>query len=243
MAEVIAVWGTPASGKTTVAVKLARTLYQTRRKSVILLLTDWHTPGIPVVLPARKEEHFSVGEVLSRVVLSEEDLLSGMNVYQKQENLALLGYTFGENRNTYPPLNHEKVSRFYELLGGMTDYLVVDCESDLSGNLLADMAVRNAGTVFGLLSPDLSSVGYRFSQLPLYPDELFRTNRHTAVLNHPRRDILWAEKEVRTLCPEVGLTLPYSGRLAAQSAEGTLLKETLDPRFEKAIRALAAKVP
>ena len=198
-----------------------------------------HIPNKEMIL----YRYICLGYRLGRLVLSEEDLLSGMNVYQKQENLALLGYTFGENRNTYPPLNHEKVSRFYELLGGMTDYLVVDCESDLSGNLLADMAVRNAGTVFGLLSPDLSSVGYRFSQLPLYPDELFRTNRHTAVLNHPRRDILWAEKEVRTLCPEVGLTLPYSGRLAAQSAEGTLLKETLDPRFEKAIRALAAKVP
>ena len=243
MAEMIAVWGTPASGKTTVAVKLARTVYQTKRKSVILLLSDRRTPGIPVVLSTRREEQFSVGDILSRVGLSEEDILSGTNVRQKQENFALLGYTFGENCNTYPPLTHDTVSRFYDLLGNMTDYIVVDCESNLSDNLLSDVAVRNAGTVFRLLSPDLSSMSYRFSQLPLYPDELFHTEKQITVLNHPRNDILWAEKEIRDLCPEIKMTLPYSGRLASQSAEGKLLKETLDPHFEKAIRTLAAIVP
>lgn len=48
--QVLAVWGSPGSGKTTVAVKLAKYLAG-KKKNVILLLCDMTAPMLPSVRP------------------------------------------------------------------------------------------------------------------------------------------------------------------------------------------------
>lgn len=47
-AQVLAVWGSPGCGKTTVAVKLAKYLAD-RKKNVVLLLCDCTTPMLPCI--------------------------------------------------------------------------------------------------------------------------------------------------------------------------------------------------
>ena len=53
MGKMIAVWGSPGSGKTTLSVKLAEALYNRSRgkNSVIVVFTDIVTPSIPAVFP------------------------------------------------------------------------------------------------------------------------------------------------------------------------------------------------
>ena len=48
--QVLAVWGSPGSGKTTVAVKLAKYLAG-KKKNVILLLCDMTAPMLPCICP------------------------------------------------------------------------------------------------------------------------------------------------------------------------------------------------
>ena len=48
---VLAVWGSPGSGKTTVAVRLAKYLAD-KRRNVILLLCDMTAPMLPCICPA-----------------------------------------------------------------------------------------------------------------------------------------------------------------------------------------------
>ena len=64
MGKLIAVWGSPDSGKTTFSVKLAEALYNRSRgkSAVIVVFTDIVTPTIPVIFPNfRSEDVFSVG--------------------------------------------------------------------------------------------------------------------------------------------------------------------------------------
>ena len=49
--KIIAVWGSPASGKSTFAVKLATAIYDNFESTVIVLFTDLETPMIPVIFP------------------------------------------------------------------------------------------------------------------------------------------------------------------------------------------------
>ena len=53
MGKLIAVWGSPDSGKTTFSVKLAEALYNRSRgkSAVIVVFTDIVTPSIPVIFP------------------------------------------------------------------------------------------------------------------------------------------------------------------------------------------------
>ena len=48
--QILAVWGSPGSGKTTVAVKLAAKL-AAQRRDVALLLCDMNTPMLPCICP------------------------------------------------------------------------------------------------------------------------------------------------------------------------------------------------
>lgn len=60
--KIIAVWGSPHSGKTTFATKLATAIYSSFESTVITLYTDLQTPMIPVLFPFDKPEDLgSVG--------------------------------------------------------------------------------------------------------------------------------------------------------------------------------------
>lgn len=74
MGNVLSVWGSPGSGKTTFATKLATAIYEKYQKTVIVLYCDIETPVLPVVFPNFKREYLaSVG-----VALSKAELLQNM---------------------------------------------------------------------------------------------------------------------------------------------------------------------
>ena len=63
--QMLAVWGSPGSGKTTAAVKLAVRLAQQKR-DVVLLLCDMNTPMLPCICPPNElEEEHSLGSILA----------------------------------------------------------------------------------------------------------------------------------------------------------------------------------
>jgi MinD superfamily P-loop ATPase len=62
---VLAVWGSPGSGKTTVAVKLAKYLAD-KKKNVVLVLCDMTAPMLPgICSPSELECEKSLGSILS----------------------------------------------------------------------------------------------------------------------------------------------------------------------------------
>ena len=67
--KIIAVWGSPNSGKTTFATKLAASIYSSFESTVITLFCDLETPVLPVLFPFHKPEELgSVGVPLSKTV-------------------------------------------------------------------------------------------------------------------------------------------------------------------------------
>lgn len=69
--QMLAVWGSPGSGKTTVAVKLAARLAMQKR-DVALLLCDMNTPMLPCICPPGElEEEHSLGSILAATHVSE----------------------------------------------------------------------------------------------------------------------------------------------------------------------------
>ena len=69
--QMLAVWGSPGSGKTTTAVKLAARLAM-QKKDVALLLCDMNTPMLPCICPPGDlEEEHSLGSVLAATHVSE----------------------------------------------------------------------------------------------------------------------------------------------------------------------------
>lgn len=87
--KIIAVWGSPHSGKTTFATKLATAIYSSFESTVITLYTDLETPVIPVLFPFDKNEDLgSVGYPLSKTEVEQGDIINNLvTVKQRKQHL------------------------------------------------------------------------------------------------------------------------------------------------------------
>ena len=150
MAKTIAVWGSPNSGKTTFATKLARAIYDEYQSTVIVVYADMETPTLPVIFPNyKKEDLYSVGVPLSKTEIMQENVISQIVTVKNKMNFGFLGFTDGENRYTYPEFDESKVRELYSVLGTLADYIIIDCTSNLS-NKLSRVAVLQADEVIRL---------------------------------------------------------------------------------------------
>ena len=147
MAKTIAVWGSPHSGKTTFATKLARSIYEEYQSTVIILYTDMETPTLPVIFPNEKSENMtSVGKALAELEVTQDNLVKQIMTVKGKVNLGFLGFKDGENKYTYPKFEESKVHAMFSLLDSLCDYVIVDCTSNL-GNPIARVAVKCADQV------------------------------------------------------------------------------------------------
>ena len=94
---VLAVWGSPGSGKTTVAVRLAKYLAD-KRRNVILLLCDMTAPMLPCICPAADLEcERSLGSVLAAAHVSENLVKNNLVTHKRLGYLTMLGMPCGMN--------------------------------------------------------------------------------------------------------------------------------------------------
>ena len=188
--KIIAVWGSPHSGKTTFATKLATAIYSSFESTVITLYTDLQTPMIPVLFPFDKPEDLgSIGYPLSRTEVEQSDIINNLVTVKEMQNFGFLGYCTGENRYTYPKFGKAKAEDLLNALCELADYVIVDCTSDLEGNILAQTAIEKADQIIRLSSPDLCSISFFLSQLSVYTDSRFRLEDHIQGLNTPDADV------------------------------------------------------
>ena len=241
--KIIAVWGSPHSGKTTFATKLATAIYSSFESTVITLYTDLETPDIPVLFPFDKTEDLgSVGYPLSKTEVEQGDIINNLVTVKDMQNFGFLGYKTGENKYTYPKFGRAKAEDLLTELCRLADYVIVDCTSNLSDNVIAQTAIEKADQILRLSSPDLQSISFFLSQLPVYGDSKFRLDDHIVGLNTPNVDVFMPIEEAKTQLGEVSFTVPFSAQVKEQMQQGKLHVKTSDKRFEARMQDIASKV-
>ena len=138
----LAVWGSPGSGKTITAVKIAKML-STRKKNVILLLCDMAAPMLPCICPADAlESNGSLAGVLAAARISENLIKHNLVTFKRNSCLAVLGLLERQNEYSTPPFTQKQVVELrlavaLELLvGGEVHLAAVDGLDALAGLLL-----------------------------------------------------------------------------------------------------------
>ena len=164
---ILAVWGSPGSGKTVTAVKIAKHL-ASQKKNVILLLCDMTAPMLPCICPPSDLEcDRSLGSVFAAQHIPTSLIKHNLTTHKKLSHLTMLGLRKGENEYTYAACTKEQAE---ELLAGLREiapYVVVDCSSYIANDILSAVALMEADSVLRLANCDLKSVCYLSSQLPL----------------------------------------------------------------------------
>lgn len=241
--QMLAVWGSPGSGKTTTAVKLTAYLAMQKR-DVALLLCDMNTPMLPCICPPGElvEEH-SLGSILAASHVSESLVRHNCITHKKFKHLTLIGMRKGENEYTYPPYERIQAEELLGCLRNIVPYIIIDCGSAIANDILSAVALMEADAVLRLVNCDLKSISYLSSQLPLLKENKWDADKQYKAASNVRSNE--ASSHIEQVLGTVAFQLPHSEELAGQVLEGNLFKELAlkDSRgYRKAIAAVAREV-
>lgn len=241
--RMLAVWGSPGCGKTTVSVKLAAYLAR-QGKDVVLLLCDMNTPMLPCICPPGDfEVEHSLGSILAASHVTESLVRHNCITHKKYRHLAIIGMRKGENEYTYPPYDRTQAEELLQCLRGIAPYVVVDCSSAIANDILSAIALLKSDAVLRMVNCDLKSISYLASQLPLLRESKWDAEKQYRVAANvfPNE----ASGHMEQVLGSVAFQIPHSGEVAAQVLEGNLLKELSlkDSRaFRKSLEAIAGEV-
>lgn len=128
---VLAVWGSPSSGKTTVSVKLADYLAR-KKKNVLLIFADMTTPPLPCICAAGDlEGEKSLGSILAATHVTENLIKKNCMFYRKNDYLSMVGMLKGENVFTYPPYDQTQAAELIEQAREVVPFVIIDCGSTI----------------------------------------------------------------------------------------------------------------
>lgn len=157
----LAVWGSPGSGKTVTAAKIAKML-SARKKNVILLLCDMAAPMLPCICPADAlESKGSLAGVLAAARISENLIKHNLVTFKRNSCLAVLGLLERQNEYSTPPFTQKQVVELLDGLRQIAPYVIVDCGSYIANDILSAVALMEADSILRLANCDPKSVNYR----------------------------------------------------------------------------------
>jgi len=220
---ILAVWGSPGSGKTITAVKLAKALAE-KKKNVALVMCDMTAPMLPCICPPSDLEcERSLGGILAVPRISDTLIKNNCITHKRLSHLTILGMKKGENEYTYPPYTEKQATEFLDGLRELVPYIIVDCGSYIANDILSAVALMESDSVLRLANCDLKSVGYFSSQLPLLKDTKWDMDKQYKVASNVKPQ--QAADHIGKVLGAVAFKLPYSQELEEQYLAGTLLSD------------------
>lgn len=241
--QVLAVWGSPSSGKTTVSVKLAKYLAD-KHKNVVLLLCDMTAPMLPCVCPPSDIEcEKSLGSILAATHVTDSLIRQNCVTHKKISYLTMIGMLKGENVFTYPPYNAELAAELIEHLRDIAPYVIIDCGSYIANDILSAVALMEADSVLRIVNCDLKSVSYLSSQLPLLKDKKWDADKQYKAASNIKTNE--ASENIEQVLGSVAFKIPHSDELENQALAGDLFCDLAlkDSRsFRKEIQKISKEV-
>lgn len=238
--QVLAVWGSPSSGKTTVSVKLAKHLAECK-KDVFLLLCDVTTPMLPCICPPSDlDSERSLGSILAATHVTDNLIKQNCIFHKRFKHLALIGMLKGENEYAYPPYTEQQATELIDELRKVSQYIVIDCGSVISSDVLSTIALMEADSVLRLANCDLKSVSYLSSQLPLLRGSgEWDADKQIKTANNVK--LYEASENMEQALGGVQFKIPHSDEVELQALAGNLFAD-LSLRESRGFRKEIEKV-
>lgn len=241
--QVLAVWGSPSSGKTIMSVKLARYI-ASQKKNVILVLADMSAPPLPYVCPSSDlESEVSLGNILGAAHVDENLVKQNAILHKKNEYLTMFAMLKGENAFSYAPYTETQARELIHTLRQLADYIIIDCTSNITNDVLSAVSLIESDAVLRLVSCDLKSISYLNSQLPLLLDNKFNANKQYKAASNVSS--FQADDEIEQIVGGVNFKIPHSDEVYKQFLAGNLfggLTEKDSKDFRKAVSKIANEV-
>ena len=240
LAKVTAVWGGPSTGKTVLSAKLAKYL-SSKKYNVILLLCDTDAPPLPLLLPPSElDAQKSLGSILAAAKINETLILQNCITIKKNSYLSILGLLKNENCFCYPKYTKNQAAELIGSLRKLADYVIIDCGSHISDDILSTVALIDSDIVLRLINCDLKSISYLSSQLPLLADKQFRLDKQVKIANNVKS--IHDNENIEQILGNVQYTIPFCAHIETQYLSGELLKSLNNTKDAKTVKQLIEKI-
>lgn len=144
---VLAVWGSPGCGKTTVSIKLAEYLSK-KGNNVILIFSDMTTPVIPYV--SRQEDLIgekSLGNILAGAHVNEALVRNNCMLLKNNKYMSVIGFLKGENRFTFPAYTDIQARELIHAAAEVAPFVIIDCSTATDKEQLGALTIYKEGEV------------------------------------------------------------------------------------------------
>ena len=233
--KVLAVMGSPGSGKTTAAIKLALELAK-HRKNAVVVFCDPFAAVIPYILPADTAVDTSLGALLTAPGVTQADILDACVPIPQSGYISLLGYKAGESLMTYPKITKDKTVDFFIMLRHLADYVLIDCSAVFEADPVSIVGIETADAALRLGTSNLKGISYFQSHMPMLADSVFRSHEHLKAIS-----LLKPGQEWEAVSQQYGgadFMLPYAPELEKQFDEVSLF----EPLTAKESQPYAAEI-
>ena len=238
--RVLAVWGSPSCGKTTIAAKIAGYIAD-KGFDVALLLCDTDAPPLPLLAsPSDIETEKSLGSILAAARITENLVMQNAITFKKNKHIVAFGLMKGENSFSYPKYTQVQAKELIDTLRDIADFVVIDCSCHLSDDILSTVSLIEADCVLRLINCDLKSISYLSSQLPLLADGRFKIDKQLKAANNVKS--IHSRENIEQIIGGVTFTVPHSDLVERQYLEGELLKDTPVKRESKEFRVMIEQI-
>ena len=239
MGKVITVYGSPSSGKTALSVKLANRMSKTRKVNTGVLFSSIFPSPVSYIFPGFIERDFiSIGEVLSKENILEEDVLSSLISPAQSGHICFSGYSSFDHPGSYPQTDMKRCSEYIKLLSENLDYLFIDTDTFVHNSLLSKAALMASGEKICAVSTDIKGCSWLSSsraQITSSPQDEILVLNDTSGLDAP---ISPESKNTESKCR---ISMPFSSDLDSQFQSGSLLKGN-NPKMDFCLESICRMV-
>lgn len=240
MPKLIAFYGSPGSGKTSIALKTAMETYiQTKDEVIAFLSPDMTVPSVALLFPNyAPDEVVSLSDIFDNTAITNESLLKNGVTVKNMKDFFALGFKAGENRYSFPTPTPEKINSLFSALSDVAGYIFVDCTNDETDEI-SKKALAMADAVVRIITPDLKGMAWYSSNKNsdrTEGEDLFN------VVSITEKDLYLPTEEVCTKLHSIAALLPYSKALKQQMLDGRMYERLSDKAYTKKIMSLAGKL-
>ncbi len=236
---ILCVWGSPNSGKSIVAAKIAKYLAD-RRRDTVLLLCDTAAPMLPCLLaPQELDVEKSLGAILSATHVTPPLVEHNMMTLKNNPHLSIIGMLKGENEFTYPPYTRVQAEELLDCLRDIAPFVIVDCSSYIANDVLSAVSLMDCDSAIRIVNCDLKSISYLSSQLPLLQNSGFQMEKQYKVAGNVKPN--HGTNQMAGALGSLSFQIPYSEEVEEQYLSGSLLSE-LNLKSSRGFRAEIKKI-